>query len=113
MVELNEGLGRYFGTDSGLLVISAPGNNDLEIEDGDVIKSIDDREPQSVGHAMRILGSYQAGEELELEIMRDKRRRTLKIRMPEDDRRSFFPAPVPPAAAPAPAPVPSVPPNSG
>ncbi len=86
LVELNEGLGKYFGTDDGLLVVSAPESNALQLEDGDVIQSIDGREPKSVGHAMRILGSYQSGEKLELTIMRDKRRKKLEIEMPEGER---------------------------
>ncbi len=94
LVELNEGLGRYFGTDAGLLVVSAPKSEALKLKDGDVIQSIDGREPTSVGHAMRILSSYQAGEKLELGIMRDKRRQTLNIELP-DDRTSML-APLPP-----------------
>ncbi len=86
LVELSEGLGKYFGTDEGLLVVSAPESNALQLEDGDVIQSIDGREPTSVGHAMRILSSYQSGEKLELTIMRDKRRKKLEIEMPEDER---------------------------
>jgi hypothetical protein len=43
---------------------------------------------------MRILGSYQSGEKLELRIMRDKRGRKLDITMP-DDRTSLL-APLPP-----------------
>jgi C-terminal processing protease CtpA/Prc len=109
LVELNEGLGRYFGTDSGLLVVSAPKSDSFKLQDGDVIESIDGREPGSVGHAMRILGSYQPGEELELKIMRDKRRQTLSIEMP-DDRSSFVvpgvPAPVQPVRVIRPAKVP-------
>lgn len=98
LVELNEGLGRYFGTDSGLLVVSAPKSDSFKLQDGDVIMSIDDREPTSVSHAMRILASYQPGESLELNIMRDKRRQTLNIELP-DDRTSLVvpPAPVRPA----------------
>ena len=94
LVELNEGLGRYFGTEAGLLVVSAPKSEALKLKDGDVIQSIDGREPTSVGHAMRILSSYQAGEKLELGIMRDKRRQTLNIELP-DDRTSML-APLPP-----------------
>ncbi len=97
LVELNEGLGRYFGTDTGLLVVSAPKSEALKLQDGDVIQSIDGREPTSVGHAMRILGSYQAGEKLELNIMRDKRRQSLEIQLPDD--RSSMLAPLPPLPA--------------
>jgi len=84
LVELNEGLGKYFGTDSGVLVVSAPESNTLKLEDGDVIQKIDGREPTSVRHALRILTSYQAGESLEIEIIRDKKRRKLEISMPDD-----------------------------
>ena len=88
MVKLTERLGNYFGTDEGLLVVRAPSNEALQLEDGDVILNIDGRTPNSVSHALRILGSYQAGEAMEIEIMRDKRKRTLEIQMP-DNRRSW------------------------
>jgi len=86
LVELNEGLGRYFGTDKGLLVVNAPESDAFELKEGDVIQSIDGREPKDVRHAMRILSSYQAGEELALGIMRDKKKRTLDIEIPADYR---------------------------
>lgn len=84
LVELTEGLGRYFGTDEGLLVISAPKSNAFQLQDGDVILSIDGREPSSVNHCMRILGSYQAGEKLVLNIMRDRKRETIDVEVPDD-----------------------------
>lgn len=103
LVELNEGLGRYFGAKSGLLVISAPKSDAFEILDGDVIQSIDGREPKDVRHAMRILSSYQGGEKLKLGIMRDKKKKTLEIEIPDDTRGSLFDElrrSVTPAAAP-------------
>lgn len=108
LVELNEGLGKYFGADSGVLVVSAPSSDALQLEDGDVILGIDGREPTSVRHAMRILGSYQAGESLELAILREKKKRTLEIEIPDDRRGMLWaPAPAPrPAVAPRPAPAP-------
>ncbi len=90
LVALNEGLGRYFGTDKGLLVVRAPDSEAFELQDGDVIQSIDGREPKDVRHAMRILNSYQAGEALKLGIMRDKKRRTLDIEVPADYRGTLF-----------------------
>lgn len=84
LVELSAGLGQYFGTDQGLLVVSAPESTLLQLEDGDVIQKIDGREPTSVRHALRILGSYQAGESIKLEIMRNKKRRTLDVEIPDD-----------------------------
>lgn len=102
LVELSEGLGKYFGTDSGLLVVSAPDSNALKLKDGDVIEKIDGRVPASVRHAIRILNSYQSGEKLKLNIRRDKKRRTLDITMP-DDRSSWsrqFPESARPAVVP-------------
>jgi len=100
LVELNEGLGRYFGTDEGLLVVSAPSSGSYELEDGDVIQKIDGRTPSSVRHAIRILSSYQAGETLELQIMRDKKRRTLDVAIPDDRTSRAMPA-LPPVMRPA------------
>ena len=78
LVELNEGLGKYFGADSGVLVVSAPESDALQLEDGDVIHKIDGREPTSVRTPMRISGFLSAGESLEIEILREKKKRTLE-----------------------------------
>ena len=84
MVSLTEDLGRYFGTPKGLLVVRSPEDADTyKLQDGDVILDIDGREPNSVSHAVRILGSYQAGETLEIRIMRDQRERRLEIVVPD------------------------------
>jgi len=111
MVELNESLGRYFGTDSGLLIIKAPKDNAYQLQDGDVIKNIDGRTPNDLRHAIRILSSYQSGETVNIEILRDKRKQTVTVQVP-DNRRSFV-APAQsavPVLAPAPAaaPVPAI-----
>lgn len=84
LVELNEGLGHYFGTDTGLLVVAAPKSDTFDLRDGDVIQSIDGREPKDVRHAMRILSSYQSGEKLELGIMRDKKKVKVDVEIPSD-----------------------------
>ena len=103
LIELSEGLGKYFGTDTGLLVVSAPKSESLELQDGDVIQTIDGREPTDVRHAMRILNSYESGESLKLGIMRDKKKRTLSVEVPSDHHGALFaPLPVRPARVPAP-----------
>jgi S1-C subfamily serine protease len=112
LIELNAGLGKYFGTDTGLLVVSAPKSDALELQDGDVIQSIDGREPKDTRHAMRILSSYKSGEKLKLGIMRDKKKRTLEVEIPEDHVGQLlkeFVHPVRPARAPLPATPPRVP----
>ncbi len=95
MVKLTERLGSYFGTKEGLLIVRAPDNDELQLQDGDVIRQIDGRTPTSVSHAMRILGSYESGETVQIEIMRDQRKKTISLEMP-DDRQSYLTPPSPP-----------------
>ena len=82
LVALTPGLGHYFGTDSGLLVIQAPDNEVLDLQDGDVIHEIGGRTPNNPGHAMRILRSYEPGEEVVFAIRRNQRNQAIAIRLP-------------------------------
>lgn len=91
LVELNAGLGHYFGTDAGLLVVSAPKSDAFDLRDGDVIQTIDGRAPKDVRHALRILSSYQPGEELKLGIMRNKKKVTVDVEIPADHHGSLYP----------------------
>lgn len=103
---LTPGLGRYFGADKGVLVVRAPTDASLGLQDGDVIVTIGGRAPENGRHAMRILRSYQPGEAVELKILRDRRAQTLSAKVPartEDDVRRHRHVPAPPAP-PAPAP---------
>jgi C-terminal processing protease CtpA/Prc len=84
LVALTPKLGQYFGTDKGLLVVRAPEDSRLKLEEGDVIVDIDGRTPSSASHALRILGSYQAGEKLKLNVLRAKKRMTFDVTVPED-----------------------------
>jgi predicted metalloprotease with PDZ domain len=84
LVEVTPALGRYFGTDKGVLVARAPSDDALGLQDGDVIVAIGGREPQSGPHAMRILRSYQPGESVEIRVLRDRKVQTLKASVPED-----------------------------
>ena len=81
LVSLTPQLGRYFGTDKGVLVVRAP--KDFKLEDGDVILSIDGREPTSGSHATRILGSYQPGEKISIKVMRQQKTVTVESALPE------------------------------
>jgi len=83
LVALTPELGRYFGTDFGLLVIRAPNNEAIDLQDGDVIREIGGRRPKDPGHAMRILRSYEPGEEVVIGIMRDQRDNAIAILMPD------------------------------
>jgi len=112
LVSMTPGLGRYFGTEKGLLVVRAPETKGEALEDGDVILAIAGREPQNPGHALRILGSYQPNETVEVRILRSKAERTVTLRVPDRPRterhferrlEQLSPPPAPPAPPAAPA----------
>jgi hypothetical protein len=77
LAPLNPDLGRYFGTDDGVLVISVPARSGLPLRGGDVVLRVDGREPESPGHLLRILSSYDQDEEFRLDIVRDRKRRSV------------------------------------
>lgn len=83
MVSLTPELGDYFDAEQGLLVVRAPQDEGLGLQDGDVIVDIDGREPTSPKHAMRILRSYEAGETIEFSIIRKKKSQKLEVVLPE------------------------------
>lgn len=83
LVPLTPKLGQYFGTEKGLLVVRAPTDSRLKLEDGDVIVDIDGRTPSSPSHAFRILGSYQAGEKLTINVLRQKKKMSFDITVPD------------------------------
>jgi S1-C subfamily serine protease len=106
-------LGAYFGASDGVLVVQAPENDSLKLEDGDVIQTIDGRKPDDGTHALRILRSYSAGEKLNLKVLRQHKPLTLAVTMPERPQmREFFDSMPPPPAPPAP-PGPPVPAGPG
>ena len=74
LTALTPRLGRYFGTDHGILVVRAPTHGVLNLEDGDVILSIGGRTPVSSSQAIRILTSYDPGEKIRLVVLREHRR---------------------------------------
>jgi S1-C subfamily serine protease len=83
LADLNPGLGDYFGTREGVLVLQTPEDSTLPLKAGDVILSIDGRKPQSVSHALGILHSYDKGEVVKLDIMRKQKRTTVSWTVPE------------------------------
>jgi predicted metalloprotease with PDZ domain len=86
LVTLTPRLGSYFGTDKGVLVVRAPADGTLKLEDGDVILAIDGRQPSSGSHATRILGSYQPGEKITLRILRQHKTLEIEATLPDGTR---------------------------
>ena len=84
LATLTPRLGRYFGSEHGVLVVRAPADGALKLEDGDVILAIDGRQPTSGSHATRILGSYQPGERVTLRVLRERRTIELEATLPEN-----------------------------
>lgn len=82
LARLTPGLGRYFGTDAGVLVVRAPPGGALGLQDGDVILSIGGRKPIDSSHVIRILASYDPGEKIAMELMRAHRRISVIASMP-------------------------------
>ncbi len=85
LAPLNSDLGRYFGTQEGVLVISAPNDSALGLRGGDVVLTVDGRAPSSPSHLLRILRSYESGESFKLDIMRNRKRETVTARIGEPD----------------------------
>ena len=98
LAPLSPKLGQYFGTEKGLLIVHAPQQTDLKLEDGDVLIDIDGRVPSNPGHAFRILDSYQPGEKVTLNILRQRKKVAVAIAMPESPKHHMRPldAPRPP-----------------
>jgi S1-C subfamily serine protease len=85
LAPLNSDLGRYFGTEEGVLVISSPKDSALGLRGGDVILAVDGRKPSSPSHLLRILRSYESGETFKLDIMRNRKRETVTARLGKRD----------------------------
>lgn len=90
LTTLDADLGGYFGATEGLLVVRAPKDGLLGLKSGDVIVRIGGRVPTSPSHAMRIFRSYEPGDEIRVDIMRNKAPRELKATVPAGDRGLFW-----------------------
>ena len=89
LAEIDADLGDYFKTDRGVLVLKAKQDNELQLVSGDVILQVGDTEVNSPAEFMRALRGVEPGEEVEMDIKRKRKNRTLKLLMPEN-RNSFF-----------------------
>jgi hypothetical protein len=83
LAEMNAGLGQYFGTSKGILVLENPSDSTMPLKAGDVILAIDGRAPSDIGQARRILGSYDSGDVAKFDIMRMKKKTTVTWTVPE------------------------------
>lgn len=100
LASLDDGLGRYFGTDRGVLVLSTgPGLEGLQA--GDVIRKVDGRSVDSPREAMEALRARPAGSKVAVEYLRERQPATAQVTVPK----------ALPLRIPAPAPAPPLPPT--
>lgn len=83
LADMNAGLGEYFGTSKGVLVLDTPADSTLPLKAGDVILAVDGRAPADVGQARRIFASYDSGDVAKIEVMRLKKKVTVTWTVPE------------------------------
>ena len=82
VVELTPGLGDYFGSSEGLLVVRAPADAAVDLRDGDVIVAIDGREVTRTRELLGRLRDARPGQALSLRIVRQRRSVTVEARVP-------------------------------
>ncbi len=94
--ELNEELSAYFGVKegTGLLVSKLSKDSPAEkagLKVGDVIIKADGERVESVRELSGLIQDKEKGDKIEIEFLRDKKKRTVKVEIEEEERsRSFF-----------------------
>jgi hypothetical protein len=116
MARVDAELGRYFGTDRGVLVLAVDREQLAPLRPGDVLLDVDGTAVDDPGEVMRVLQGRAVGEPVALTVQRDQRAQPMTIAAPAFSRLPAPPAPprpplppAPPKAAPAP-PAPAAPP---
>ena len=80
---LNPDLAPYFGATDGVLVINVPQGSTLGLKGGDVVLMIDGRKPANTAQMHRILRSYDPGNPVKFEILRNKKTVTVSGTIPK------------------------------
>lgn len=84
--DLDETLGRYFSAKSGVLVLEVIEDSAAEkagIARGDVIVEVGGEEVADRGTLVELLSEREAGDEVDVVVLRDEKRRTLKVELEE------------------------------
>ncbi|HEY0503599.1 MAG TPA: PDZ domain-containing protein [Lysobacter sp.] len=93
-------LGRYFGTDHGVLLLSAPQKLG-DLQPGDVVQKVDGQSVTTPREVMKAMHVRAAGTSVPVEYLRDRKRLTTSVTLPKA-MPLRFPLPPPPPAPPAP-----------
>ncbi|HKJ17319.1 MAG TPA: PDZ domain-containing protein [Xanthomonadales bacterium] len=81
---LNDGLAGYFDTNTGLLVLEAPEDNSFGLMAGDVVLKVGDSQINAISDFIRALRAHESGDEVAVQIKRNKRNVTLDAVVPEN-----------------------------
>lgn len=117
LATIDKDLGRYFGTDRGVLIISIPeGMGGLK--PGDVLQKVDGRSVNTPREAMAAAHAHSPGTAVPVEYLRDRKLQSTRLTLPERAALRLPPPPAPPApptapramSLPAPVAPPAVPP---
>ncbi len=81
LAEVNPGLGAYFGTDEGVLVLDAERGSGFGLQAGDVVLRIGSRTVDTPERMRRILASYRPDEDIDFHILRDGDERVVTGRL--------------------------------
>jgi membrane-associated protease RseP (regulator of RpoE activity) len=102
-------LGRYFGTDSGVLVLST-GDDLAGLQAGDVIRKVDGKAVSNPREAMAALRAKRADSKASVEYLRDRKSGTAQVKVPKAMPFRMPTPPAPPAPPASPSAPPAVPP---
>jgi hypothetical protein len=110
LAALNPDLGGYFGTDKGVLVLSADADSYTGLKSGDVLQQVGGHAVNRPEDALRLLRDAPAGSEVKMQVLRQRKLVTLSLKAPEF-KGIFVPPPPPAPPAPPAMPAPPAPPT--
>ncbi len=87
LVDVDEGLGAYFGVDNGVLVVNS--SVDSELESGDILLEVAGDEVTTVAEAYKAFGKAEG--DVEARVKRKKRERAITIAASEFPQVRYFP----------------------
>jgi C-terminal processing protease CtpA/Prc len=95
LASIDASLGRYFGTDKGVLVISN-GPELKGLQSGDVVQRVAGAEVNSPRDVMRVLRDKESGAQLQFNLLRDRKPVAVTVTVPKSEPMRFMAPPAPP-----------------
>lgn len=83
LAPLNAELGQYFGSDSGVLVLSANPDTLPDLKPGDVIRKVGGEAVARPEDALRALRDQPTGSTVPVDVLRERKALVLKVKVPE------------------------------